>query len=97
MGTGPSYLSIEIAKRIECAELVGIDLSEDMIRIARRNAERESAKVEFLVMNANSMSFEDSYFDLLSTGSLHHWKDPLRVIREIRRVLKEGGKVGYTN
>ncbi|MEM2290819.1 MAG: class I SAM-dependent methyltransferase [Candidatus Korarchaeum sp.] len=95
IGTGPGYLPLEVAKLVEGAEVVGIDISEDMIRIARRNAEREilSERVEFLAMDANNMSFRNSSFDLvLSTGSLHHWKRPLQVLSEIRRVLKEGGQ-----
>lgn len=95
IGTGPGFLPIELAKLIGGAEVVGIDLSRDMIKIAERNARIEEihGKVKFLVMDANSMNFDDSSFDLvLSTGALHHWKNPLRAIREIRRVLREGGQ-----
>ena len=94
VGTGPGYLPIEIAKLIPNVEVVGIDVSSDMVKIARKNAERArlSDRVKFMVEDANEMSFEDSLFDLIvSTGALHHWKRPLRVINEIYRVLKNGG------
>jgi ubiquinone/menaquinone biosynthesis C-methylase UbiE len=66
-----------------------------MVEVARENAERAglSGRVRFMVEDANYMSFESSYFDLIvSTGSLHHWRDPLRVINEVYRVLKGGGQ-----
>lgn len=36
IGTGPGRLPIEIAKQLRNAEVVGIDLSEDMVKIAKR-------------------------------------------------------------
>jgi ubiquinone/menaquinone biosynthesis C-methylase UbiE len=70
-----------------------------MVKIARRNVEKAglSSRVRFMVEDANKMPLEDSSFDLIvSTGSLHHWKKPLHVINEVYRVLKDGGKHGYT-
>jgi ubiquinone/menaquinone biosynthesis C-methylase UbiE len=70
-----------------------------MVKIARRNTEKAglSRRVKFMVKDANKMSFEDSSFDLIvSTGSLHHWKKLLNVINEVHRVLKDGGRHGYT-
>jgi len=95
VGTGPGYLPIEIARSAPRVEVVGIDVSSDMVRIARRNAERAglSSRVRFMVEDANRMPFENSYFDLIvSTGSLHHWREPLRVMNEIHRVLRDGGQ-----
>jgi len=93
VGTGPGYLPIEIARLIEGVEVVGIDVSKDMVRIARGNAWKEGleSRVRFEVEDANSMSYDDSSFDLaVSTGSFHHWKKPVRVLNEIHRVLKPG-------
>jgi len=95
VGTGLGYLLIEIARLIPDVEIVGIDISSGMVKIARRNTEKAglSRRVKFMVKDANKMSFEDSSFDLIvSTGSLHHWKKPLHVINEVHRVLKDGGK-----
>ena len=72
-----------------------MDISEDMVELAERNAEEADLprRPKFLVMDASSMSFEDSTFDLVvSTGSLHHWRDPAGVIGEIHRVLRSGGR-----
>jgi methylase of polypeptide subunit release factors len=40
VGTGPGYLPIEIARSIPGVEVVGIDVSSDMVEMARKNAER---------------------------------------------------------
>lgn len=93
VGTGPGYLPLEIARLIEGAEVVGIDISADMVRIARKNARKEGleGRVRFEVEDANSMSYNNSSFDLVvSTASFHHWSKPVRVLNEIHRVLKQG-------
>lgn len=95
VGTGPGYLPIEIAKLIPSVEVIGIDISSDMVKIARKNAEKAklSDRVKFIAGDANKMLFENSLFELvISTGSLHHWKQPLRVLNEIYRVLKNRGE-----
>jgi len=90
LGSGTGYLSIEIAKRTPSIQVYGIDLSRQMIRIARRHARGvENAQFEF--GNAADLPFEDNSIDfIVSTGSLHHWKTPARVFDECYRVLRIG-------
>jgi len=91
VGTGPGYLPLRISEVLPGSEVIGIDVSEDMIRVARKNAEGKNVK--FLVGDANKMPFEDDSFDLVvSTGSLHHWRNPVNVLNEIYRVLRPGRK-----
>jgi ubiquinone/menaquinone biosynthesis C-methylase UbiE len=91
VGTGPGYLPLRISEVLPGSEVIGIDVSEDMIRIARKNAEGKNVK--FLVGDASEMPFEDDSFDLVvSTGSLHHWRNPVNVLNEIYRVLRPGRK-----
>jgi ubiquinone/menaquinone biosynthesis C-methylase UbiE len=95
IGTGPGYVPFEIAKRAPGLEIIGIDLSSGMIEIADRNA-RElgiSERVRFEVADAARLPFEEGYFDfVISTLSLHHWRNPAACIKEIHRVLKENGR-----
>jgi ubiquinone/menaquinone biosynthesis C-methylase UbiE len=50
------------------------------------------ANATFMQVDAVDMHFPDASFDVVvSTLSLHHWSDPLQVLREIKRVLKPGG------
>jgi len=95
VGTGPGYLPLEIAKRSQNLEIIGIDISFTMVTIARRNAENMglSERVKFDIGSAAILPFEDEYFDfVVSTASLHHWLKPMECIKEIYRVLKENGE-----
>jgi ubiquinone/menaquinone biosynthesis C-methylase UbiE len=95
IGTGPGRLPIETAKKIKNVKLFGIDLSEDMIKLARRNADREGVggRIEFRVGSAYDSGFENNSVDLVvCTGVLHHLSQPLTAFNEIYRILKRGGE-----
>lgn len=93
VGTGPGFLPILIAKKAPEIEITGVDLSEGMVKVARKNAIKTgvSKRVKFFRANAISMPFKEEYFDfVISTFSLHHWLKPVECLREIVRVLKKG-------
>ncbi|MCX8181886.1 MAG: class I SAM-dependent methyltransferase [Candidatus Methanomethyliaceae archaeon] len=93
IGTGPGRLPIEIAKQAINVRVYGIDISEDAVRIAKRNAEKEGLanRVNFKVGSAYNTGFENCSVDLVvSTGVMHHLKDPLKAFNEIYRILKYG-------
>lgn len=92
IGTGPGLLPVAIAKNGRKLRIIGIDISKKMIEIANHN-KRGLTNLEFKVMDANHLEFGDNTFDMIiSTGSLHHWKTPLRVLNEVCRCLRAGGK-----
>jgi len=91
IGPGPGYISIEIAKLLPEMEIIGLDISDTMIEIAGKNANEHglSERIEFRKGDASKIPFENSSFDfVVSSGSLHHWKKPVRVFNEMYRVLK---------
>jgi ubiquinone/menaquinone biosynthesis C-methylase UbiE len=95
IGTGPGRLPIEIAKQVENVKVFGIDLSQDMIKIAKRNADREGVRdrVEFRVGSAYDTGFENNSIELVvSTGTIHHLSQPLVAFNEMYRILKRGGE-----
>ena len=95
LGTGPGYLPIEIAKRSTDIKIVGIDLSRNLIQMARQNALSSGFgdRLDFQVGNSAKLRFDDATFDMvLSTGMLHSLRDPVKVFREIFRVLKRDGE-----
>jgi ubiquinone/menaquinone biosynthesis C-methylase UbiE len=92
LGAGPGYLSIQIAKMSPEAEVCGIDLSKQMIRIARRHA-KGVANIRFELGDVHSLPFGDESIDfIVSTGSFHHWKKPILAFSECYRVLKRGSE-----
>ncbi|ASJ17542.1 methyltransferase [Thermococcus chitonophagus] len=76
-------------------EVVGIDISEDMIARAKRYAQERESKVEFILGDAKNLPFNDRDFDyVIFIDSLVHFT-PLelnQVFKEVRRVLKPDGK-----
>jgi len=95
LGTGPGYLPIEIVKRNPEINIVGIDLSKKLIHMAQANAAKAglSGQLQFEVGNATNLRFDDDVFDMvISTGMLHSLRNPVKVLKEIYRVLKKGGQ-----
>lgn len=94
VGPGPGYLGLEWLKNTDGTILKGLDISEDMIAIAERNAAEYDLedRVTYVQGDACVMPFEDDYFDgVFTNGSLHEWAHPEAIINEIARVLKTGG------
>ncbi len=97
IGTGPAYLPIEMVKRRKDIRVDGIDLTKKMVKIARRNVSEAGFihQINCMVANGNNLKgFETYSYDMvISTGALHSWKNPSRVINECYRVLKPGGEL----
>ena len=95
VGPGPGYLGLEWLKQTSGTRLQGLDISPDMIKIAERNAGEYnlSDRVDYVLSDGQKMPFEDNRFDgVFTNGSLHEWSEPQKVLDEIHRVLKPGGK-----
>lgn len=75
------------------ADYTGIDLTERSIELGRKRFELSGLKGEFRVADAEKLDFADETFDVVySHGVLHHTPDIEAAVREIRRVLKPGGR-----
>jgi ubiquinone/menaquinone biosynthesis C-methylase UbiE len=95
LGTGPGYMAIQIAKREPELRIIGLDLALHMVEQARRRAGHSSLNGQVLwpQADAHSLPFADHSFDLVfSTFALHHWREPLRILNEIARVLAPDGR-----
>jgi ubiquinone/menaquinone biosynthesis C-methylase UbiE len=95
VGTGPGHLLIEIASGNPSLEVVGLDVSRDMVRIARTNASGADAeKVELLLGDVAEIGMRNESVDLaVATLSFHHWANPDKAFEELPRVLKGGAEV----
>lgn len=99
VATGPGQPAISIAPLVGPAgRVVGVDLAERMVDLARRRAKEAAAEnCEFHVMDAERLTFPDAGFDLVVCRfGLQIVTDPDQAIREIRRVLKPGGRLAAT-
>jgi ubiquinone/menaquinone biosynthesis C-methylase UbiE len=77
-------------------EVVGIDASPGMLRVARRAAARMSRPVSVLVMDAERLGFADSTFDSVAFNlCLCTIPDPERAVREGVRVSRPGAPMVF--
>jgi len=77
--------------------VAGLDPSETMLDMARtRNRQEiEAGRVELHRGDAADLPFADAAFDVAFTiNSLHLWPDPVAGLREVRRTLRQGGRMG---
>ncbi|BDU51311.1 class I SAM-dependent methyltransferase [Haliovirga abyssi] len=95
IGPGPGYLGLEWLKKCSNASLSWLDISEDMIKLAKINAEKYGVKENLTIKMGDAteqLPFSDCFFDgVFTANSLHEWENPVNVINEIERVLKVGG------
>jgi ubiquinone/menaquinone biosynthesis C-methylase UbiE len=74
------------------ADLYGVDLTDAGVEATRRRLEIYGLSSRLRRVDAESLPFEDGFFDVVySWGVIHHSQHPERIIAEIRRVLKPGG------
>lgn len=94
VGSGTGWISIGIAKYNPNVEITCIDLSENMIKVAKSNSNQENVgdRVSFQVGSAVDIPFEDNSFDTVYCHNmLHHIPDPEKMVSEMSRVLKNDG------
>lgn len=90
-GCGPGQYSILLAKK--GAEVTGIDISERMIGLAKKNAEKALVNCRFFVGDMQDLSiFKSSMFDLVTSSIVVGYLDDLRrAFSEVYRVLRARG------
>ncbi len=75
----------------------GLDISEDMVNKAKANMEAIGFKnVEIECGHSDNLPFEDSFFDVVVSNGIYNLSpDKERVMREVFRVLKHGGRTVF--
>jgi ubiquinone/menaquinone biosynthesis C-methylase UbiE len=96
VGSGPAVLTAMVAQAIPEAHITAVELSPDMITIAKEQVEGEGLTdmIGFIEGDASDTALLDQLgrFDLVySTYSLHHWDDPKTVIKNLLRAVALGG------
>jgi len=93
IATGPGYIAEAFAKNSR--EVVGMDLTEAMLDIARPRTEEHGVKnISFRVGDAQNLPFGEGKFDVVVCRlALHHVRQPAKVVAEMARVCRRGGMV----
>ena len=91
LGCGPGIHLQEYIRR--GAEGFGIDLSEKMIELAKKHC----PKANYAVGSCTALPYQDAYFDIVTASFvLDHLQNIEPAIKEVRRVLKNGGLLVYS-
>lgn len=95
VGSGPGLEAIELARRADPAVVHGVDALPSMVRLAEDNAMKAGvSNVRFLAGKMEDIPLESESVDVVvSNCVINLSQDKERVIREIWRVLRPGGRV----
>jgi len=93
LACGPGYLAIEISKLGRGQyKITGLDISNEFVVIAKKNAQEAGADIDFKQGNAANMPFQANMFDfVVCVLAFKNFKAPLEALKEIFRVLKPCG------
>lgn len=97
LGVGPGWLSVELHRIIPKAVVIGIDPLLKMLQLARKNT-RDAHFYTFEPMRGVSehLPLKNETVDvIMSRFSLPYWKDQEASFKEMRRILKPGGRVVF--
>jgi ubiquinone/menaquinone biosynthesis C-methylase UbiE len=89
---GTGSFSIKLAK-MGC-KVTGIDVPEEMLKIARAKAIEQNLDIEFIQSDINGLAFAyDNYEAVVSMATFEFIEHPSKTLTELFRVVKSGGKV----
>ena len=89
-----SGLNLPFYDKANIDEIWGLDPSEELSEMAKQVADEESMEVKFISSGAEDIPLPDNYFDcVLVTYTMCTIPEVQRANQEIRRVLKEDGKM----
>ncbi len=96
VGCGPGTITLGLAEAVAPGEVIGVDLQEGLVERARGlAAQRGVSNVRFERADAYELPFPDGSFDAaLAHRVVMHLADPVRGLREVRRVLRRAGVLG---
>jgi SAM-dependent methyltransferase len=95
LATGTGEVAIRAAKR--GARVTGVDISGLMLLKARERAEEEGVAISFAEGDAEYLSQDDASFDVVSSNfGLIFAPDHANVASELARVVRPGGRIGFT-
>ena len=96
LGCGAGFVADPVCGNLKKGDVfVFADISQEMLDYCRGRFEgKTDCGLEFKKNNSETMDFPDNYFDIITMNSvLHHIPDTNKILQEINRTLKIGGKL----
>ncbi len=98
--TGTGTNAVNIAKTKTSAQIIGVDISKAMLKVAKEKARKSTIKnIKWYQMDASNLKFKKKLFDkVLLSLVLHEMNEELaaQIITEAKRVLKPNGEILIT-
>lgn len=94
IATGTGDLAIQFAEKTQIPKIVGLDLSEGMLKVARKKIIGSSLvdKVEFVKGDSEELPFQDNSFEAITVSfGIRNFENLEKGLSEIIRVLTPGG------
>lgn len=80
------------AYKIGFQNIIGLDFSEKLLKLARKNAKNLKYNIKFVKGDIRNMPFKENFFDaVISGGIVEHVPETEKTISELSRVLKKNG------
>ncbi len=94
VGCGMSYFLFDFSLHIKGFEGYGLDIKNEIIDFVKKISERNKLNLTFKVGSCYNIPFPDERFHLVICNHvLEHVKNPDKVLRECKRVLKKNGEL----
>ena len=96
VASGTGDFAIDLARKSPVTNVVALDFTSEMLRIARRKARQQGLanRVGFLIADAHALPFPDDHFICATVGfGIRNFVDVSRALREMVRVIRPGGRV----
>ncbi|HZQ84416.1 MAG TPA: class I SAM-dependent methyltransferase [Acidimicrobiales bacterium] len=95
VGCGPGTLTVDLARLVAPGEVVGVDVSADVVDEAGAFAAGTAVgAVRFIAGDFRSVGLESHSFDVVHAHQvLQHLRDPIGALRAMRDLAKPGGVV----
>jgi len=95
LGSGPGRDAIEVANKVKSGKVIGIDMTDEMLKLARNNADSNNLdNVEFKKGEITNIPLEDNLANLVISNCVFNLEpDKEAAFKEAYRVLKPQGRI----
>jgi SAM-dependent methyltransferase len=94
VGCGPGTLTADLARLVSPGRVTAVEPEAAVLDLARLEAADRGVSVDFVVADVHALDLPDASYDVVHAHQvLQHLADPVRALREMRRVCRPGGIV----
>ncbi len=92
VGSGPGTITADLAGLVAPGRVTALEATEDALALTAAELDRRGVDADLVVGDVHDLPFPDASFDVVHAHQvLQHVADPVRALREMRRVCRPGG------